>query len=174
VFVLPVPGTRLGDSGSLHLKIGDFGLSTAATLDGDGLARSDSDSSGASSFTAARPPVLTADTGADPAGEPRGGVAGIGGADQVVVDGRQLVTSGSGSAHTSGVGTASYAAPEQLVGVGDYGNAVDVYPLGLILMELLGKFSTGASRFGRVWRPSWECAMAGAQTLDSQACVLGR
>ncbi|KXZ51569.1 hypothetical protein GPECTOR_12g532 [Gonium pectorale] len=68
--------------------------------------------------------------------------------------------SGSGSARTAGVGTASYSAPEQLAttargrggdgsdgggggAVSYYGPEVDIYPLGLILMELFCVHTTG-------------------------------
>ncbi|GIL45943.1 hypothetical protein Vafri_3048 [Volvox africanus] len=58
--------------------------------------------------------------------------------------------SSSTSAHTSGVGTASYSAPEQLrdqsSGVSFYGPAVDIYPLGLILMELFCLHGTAMER----------------------------
>ncbi|GLC42726.1 hypothetical protein PLESTM_001369400 [Pleodorina starrii] len=58
--------------------------------------------------------------------------------------------SSSTSAHTSGVGTASYSAPEQLReqagGVALYGPEVDVYPLGLILMELFCVHETAMER----------------------------
>ncbi len=39
----------------------------------------------------------------------------------------------------------SYAAPEQQDGPGQYGAEVDVYPLGLILLELAVPFATGES-----------------------------
>ncbi|GIL71344.1 hypothetical protein Vretimale_2760 [Volvox reticuliferus] len=66
--------------------------------------------------------------------------------------------SSSTSAHTSGVGTASYSAPEQLrdhlSGVSFYGPAVDIYPLGLILMELFCLHGTGcAPRYGKGYIP---------------------
>eukprot|EP00798_Chlamydomonas_sp_ICE-L_P020994 gene20994-27852_t len=48
--------------------------------------------------------------------------------------------------HTAGVGTASYAAPEQMKGQGHYGPAVDIFPLGLMLMELCCGFTTGMER----------------------------
>ena len=46
---------------------------------------------------------------------------------------------------TAGVGTASYAAPEQ-VASRDYGTGVDIFSLGLILLELLCCFSTEHER----------------------------
>ncbi|GAX20246.1 eukaryotic translation initiation factor 2-alpha kinase 1 [Fistulifera solaris] len=47
--------------------------------------------------------------------------------------------------HTAGVGTASYAAPEQ-VSSREYGTKADVFSLGLILLELLCSFSTEHER----------------------------
>jgi serine/threonine protein kinase len=47
--------------------------------------------------------------------------------------------------HTGGVGTATYAAPEQAGGL-SYGPPADVYSLGLMLVELLCPFATGAER----------------------------
>ena len=47
--------------------------------------------------------------------------------------------------HTAGVGTASYAAPEQVV-TQTYGTAVDIFSLGLILLELVCCFSTEHER----------------------------
>jgi serine/threonine protein kinase len=46
---------------------------------------------------------------------------------------------------TAGVGTASYAAPEQ-VATRNYGTEADVYSFGLILLELLSSFSTEHER----------------------------
>lgn len=51
---------------------------------------------------------------------------------------------GSGN-HTVGVGTASYASPEQTTS-GLYGPAADVFSLGLILLELLSNFTSEHER----------------------------
>lgn len=45
--------------------------------------------------------------------------------------------------HTSKVGTHSYCAPEQLAPFGSYSYPADMFPLGLMFMELLCRFSTG-------------------------------
>ncbi|XP_072013883.1 eukaryotic translation initiation factor 2-alpha kinase 1-like [Amphiura filiformis] len=50
------------------------------------------------------------------------------------------------SIHTSGVGTATYASPEQLNGSGDYDSKSDMYSAGIILFELFHPFSTGMER----------------------------
>jgi len=47
--------------------------------------------------------------------------------------------------HTQGVGTPSYASPEQLAGK-NYGAQVDMYPLGVILAELLNPVQTNMER----------------------------
>ena len=47
--------------------------------------------------------------------------------------------------HTVGVGTTSYASPEQIQG-SDYGPESDVYSLGLMLMELFSAFDTEHER----------------------------
>lgn len=57
-------------------------------------------------------------------------------------------TDGSGShqqQHTAGVGTASYAAPEQ-ISRKNYGPAVDIFSLGLILLELFSNFTSEHER----------------------------
>jgi serine/threonine protein kinase len=46
---------------------------------------------------------------------------------------------------TAGVGTASYAAPEQITSM-NYGKEADIYSLGLILLELSCQFSTDHER----------------------------
>lgn len=71
--------------------------------------------------------------------------AGSPGACRAAADSGDSVFSSSSCAHTSHVGTHSYAAPEQLAG-GAYGFAADVFPLGLMLMEMLCRFTTGACR----------------------------
>jgi serine/threonine protein kinase len=50
-----------------------------------------------------------------------------------------------GAHHTAGVGTASYAAPEQITRK-NYGPAVDIFSLGLILLELFSNFTSEHER----------------------------
>ena len=52
---------------------------------------------------------------------------------------------GGAQQHTAGVGTASYAAPEQITRK-NYGPAVDVFSLGLILLELFSNFTSEHER----------------------------
>lgn len=52
---------------------------------------------------------------------------------------------GLSGAHTLGVGTASYASPEQLTG-GVYGNATDIHALGVVVAELLCPVRTNMER----------------------------
>lgn len=47
--------------------------------------------------------------------------------------------------HTRGVGTASYAAPEQIT-ENDYGPEVDIFALGIILLELFSNFTSEHER----------------------------
>ena len=51
----------------------------------------------------------------------------------------------SNGIHTAGVGTASYASPEQ-VETKTYGTAADIYSLGLILLELFSNFTSEHER----------------------------
>jgi translation initiation factor 2-alpha kinase 1 len=58
-----------------------------------------------------------------------------------------LVRTGSVlSDHTSGVGTSTYAAPEQLKG-SEYNTKCDIYSLGVILFELFQNYGTEMERF---------------------------
>ncbi|XP_060084572.1 eukaryotic translation initiation factor 2-alpha kinase 1-like [Ylistrum balloti] len=49
------------------------------------------------------------------------------------------------SDHTSGVGTTTYASPEQLEG-NIYNNKCDIYSLGVLLYEICNKFDTGMEK----------------------------
>lgn len=51
----------------------------------------------------------------------------------------------NGAIHTAGVGTASYASPEQVTSK-TYGTAADIYSLGLILLELFSNFTSEHER----------------------------
>ena len=46
---------------------------------------------------------------------------------------------------TTGIGTASYAAPEQIL-TNSYGSKADIFSLGLVLLELLSKFGSAHER----------------------------
>lgn len=61
------------------------------------------------------------------------------------VSSRRLVRTAS-SNHTSGVGTSTYAAPEQLQGSG-YNSKSDIYSLGVILFELFQNYGTEMERY---------------------------
>ncbi len=54
-------------------------------------------------------------------------------------------SNGSAQHHTAGVGTASYAAPEQITRK-NYDSAVDIFSLGLILLELFSNFTSEHER----------------------------
>ncbi len=56
-----------------------------------------------------------------------------------------LSTGYSNDIHTSGVGTASYASPEQIESK-IYGPAADVFSLGLIILELFSNFTSEHER----------------------------
>ncbi|XP_066544979.1 eukaryotic translation initiation factor 2-alpha kinase 1 isoform X2 [Amia ocellicauda] len=67
--------------------------------------------------------------------------------DMIVDESEQLspVTQASDSAHTSGVGTYVYAAPEQLEG-SNYDSKSDMYSVGVIVLELFQPFGTEMER----------------------------
>jgi serine/threonine protein kinase len=52
------------------------------------------------------------------------------------------VLGSSSSKHTSGLGTASYAAPEQIATTGEYTVKVDIFAAGIVLFELFNVFSS--------------------------------
>ena len=56
-----------------------------------------------------------------------------------------LPTGFNNGAHTAGVGTASYASPEQVASK-KYGTAADIFSLGLILLELFSNFTSEHER----------------------------
>jgi len=51
----------------------------------------------------------------------------------------------TGDDHTAGVGTRSYASPEQMSG-SDYDSSTDIYSLGIILFEMCYRMTTGMER----------------------------
>ncbi len=58
---------------------------------------------------------------------------------------KALSVLGSSNDHTFGLGTASYASPEQLNG-SNYDHKADMFSLGIILFELLSNFGTASER----------------------------
>lgn len=108
------------------LKIGDFGLSRTEVAIAAGLASDDAN-------TAAAPATVAAAAAANP--DPLEGA--------IVT--RRRDAPQSEECHTTGVGTASYASPEQLQGR-RYGVRSDLFSLGLVLLELCCCFTTTHER----------------------------
>ncbi|GAX82089.1 hypothetical protein CEUSTIGMA_g9517.t1 [Chlamydomonas eustigma] len=148
-------------SSSCLVKIGDFGLAAASEVGGSDSNRQaagsgsllrERDSVEASSEEEAA--VLKADT----ASEQEGAADGMTSPQLARFQSASRLRAAASCSflgarsnsdslpHTSGVGTASYSAPEQLGTDGRYGTAVDMFPLGLILMELCCPFATGMER----------------------------
>jgi len=59
---------------------------------------------------------------------------------------KELTNPGELGENTVGVGTRSYASPEQLSGRKDYGSSSDIYSLGIILFEFCYPMGTGMER----------------------------
>jgi len=83
-------------------------------------------------------------------------------------DATQIQYHSSGQDNTAGVGTQSYASPEQLNGK-NYDSSSDVYSLGIILFELCYPMKTGMERFmvfrgiksrEQVFPPEWHSTVA--------------
>lgn len=62
-----------------------------------------------------------------------------------VSSGLSASTSSSAQLHTTGVGTGTYASPEQLNN-SMYDEKADIYSLGMVLFEMLSRFETGMER----------------------------
>ena len=103
------------DDGVVQFKIGDFGLSKMK-------ATSSPRSGGGHAWNPSKNPLLLAST-----------------EDEATTERTW------NDPWTAGVGTASYAAPEQ-VATNSYGKEADIYSLGLILLELVCCFSTEHER----------------------------
>lgn len=121
----------MGEDGCL--KIGDFGLSrTEATI------------AAATAVAGAEPEDSTSAEG-DPRVHPAPAAHEVEVEDlEAAMVPRHPSDAGS-EGHTTGVGTASYASPEQLQGH-QYGVRSDLFSLGLVLLELCCRFTTTHER----------------------------
>ncbi len=116
----------------VHVKIGDFGLAAPASVSANVL---DDNNGGGSHRRRAEEACIHVSMPESNSRE----------VDQKTVLSSSRQKSKSSNLRTYGIGTASYGAPEQLNsdGSGFYGPAADIFPLGLILMELCCLFTTG-------------------------------
>lgn len=114
----------VGENGCL--KIGDFGLSRTEAAIAAGLASDDGSTAAAGTIP------TTASGNPDPL-------------EGAIVPRRRNPPQASEECHTTGVGTASYASPEQLQGR-RYGVRSDLFSLGLVLLELCCCFTTTHER----------------------------
>jgi serine/threonine protein kinase len=124
-----------GGNCSYVVKIADFGLATLSgavtpTSSLDDASAGGLGGGGRASCVVLEAPDSGGSSGSGSSGG-SGGAADSGGA------------AASAGVLTGGVGTASYAAPEQLICAGWYSSAVDLFSAGLILMELFCRFDTG-------------------------------
>ena len=133
LFIIPSPPAEI------LVKLIDFGLSTLISSDSSTSYNSKSTAtSSTQSFSSSSPPSPTSsplsfdDSTLRPTPFPPSASSSS--------------KSSSNSNHTIKIGTPSYAAPEQLRGKGRYGPSVDIYPLGLILLELCTPFGTAMER----------------------------
>lgn len=117
------PANVFASADGLHFKIGDFGLSKLVLQN-------------AKSSSQRQQPLLLEHGATDYSNNRRYPQAGESSWEDPMM--MQVP-------HTAGVGTASYAAPEQVQSQ-EYGTSADIFSIGLILLELLCCFSTEHER----------------------------
>ena len=134
------------------LKIGDFGLSRTEAVIAAGVGAEDDDECPDAAAAAAATAAFEAPTTSAAEQQQRqAAVAAVARPDQAALVPRLLpppprvLGREDEEGHTTGVGTASYASPEQLQGR-QYGVRSDLFSLGLILLELCCCFTTTHER----------------------------
>ncbi|KAI8820164.1 kinase-like domain-containing protein [Fimicolochytrium jonesii] len=139
-------GVGRGDGRGGVWKIGDFGLVTASELNDDTQCESGGESG---KETPVGSPASVESLDKWRAGTPKAGVGSSEGVNRRrQSSSRTSKRSKNGSDRTAGVGTFTYASPEQLhpSPTTPYTPASDIYSLGIILFELLNPFSTQMER----------------------------